>query len=126
MKTIMKEKKKIVVLITRGMDDERSSVAWSIANGGLNNGLEVTIFLTSSAVDWVRKGAADKVHLNPFDPPIKEMMQKLIDAESAILVCPPCAAVRGYAEEDLIDGVTIVGSTPMHELIKQGAEVLSF
>ena len=122
----MKEKKKIVILITRGIDDERSSVAWSIANGGLNNGLEVTIFLTSSAVDWVRKGAADKVHLNPFDPPIIEMMQKLIDAGSDILVCPPCAAVRGYAEEDLIDGVTIVGSTPMHELIKQGAEVLSF
>ena len=122
----MEEKKKIVVLITRGIDDERSSVAWSIANGGLNNGLEVTIFLTSSAVDWVRRGAADIVHLNPFDPPVKEMMQNLIDGGSSILVCPPCAAVRGYEEKDLIDGITIVGSTPMHELIKQGAEVLSF
>ena len=122
----MKETKKIVVLITRGIDDERSSVAWSIANGGINNGLEVTIFLTSSAVDWVRKGAADKVHLNPMDPPIKEMMQNLINAGSPILVCPPCAEVRGYSAADLIDGTTIVGSTPMHQLIKEGATVLSF
>ena len=28
----MAEKKKLIVLITRGLDDERSSVAWSIAN----------------------------------------------------------------------------------------------
>ena len=47
----MAEKKKLVVLITRGLDDERSSVAWSVANGGINSGLDVSIFLTSSAVE---------------------------------------------------------------------------
>jgi len=120
------EKKKLVVLITRGLDDERSSVAWSIANGGIKSDLDVSIFLTSSGVDWVRKGAADKVVLNPLDPPMKDMIQKVRDAGCTIMVCPPCAEVRGYTQDDLLDGVVITGSGAMHKLIKEGAATLSF
>ncbi len=122
----MNEKKKLVIVITRGMNDERSSVAWSIANGGINSGLDVSVFLTSSAIDWVRKGAADRAHLNPEDPTMKEMIQNVIDNGCAIGVCPPCAKVRGYTENELIDGVTIVGSGFIHEPIKQGAATLTF
>ena len=116
----MAEKKKLVVVMTCGLDDERSSVAWSVANGGIQSGLEVTVFLTSSAVDWVRKGAADLPRLNPLDPPVKEMIQNFMDRGSSILVCPPCAKVRGYSADDLLEGVMITGSGAIHELIKQG------
>ncbi len=122
----MSEKRKLVVVITRGLDDERSSVAWSIANGGINSGLDVSVFLVSSGVDWVRKGAADAVHLNPLDPPMKDMIQKVIDSGCPVGVCPPCAKVRGYGENDLMEGVTIVGSIAIHEPVRQGAAVLTF
>lgn len=122
----MIEKRKLVVVISHGLDDERASVAWSIANGGINSGLDVSVFLVSSAVDWVRKGAADRPHLNPEDPSMKEMIQNVISNGSAIGVCPPCIKVRGYAEEDLIEGVTVVGSMAIHEPVKQGAAVLTF
>ncbi len=122
----MADKKKLVVLITRGLDDERASVAWSVANGAINTGLEVAIFLTSSAVEWVRKGAADKVHLNPMDPPMIDMIQKVRDNGCTIMVCPPCAEVRGYTRDALLDDVVITGSPAMHELIKQGAATLCF
>ena len=49
----MSERKKLVVVVTNGGNDERSSVAWSVANGGLGMGFEVTMFLVSSGVDWV-------------------------------------------------------------------------
>ena len=75
----MEDKKKLVIMITRGFDDERSSVAWSVANGAINSGLDLTIFLTSSGIDWVRKGAADTAHLNPYDPPMIDMIQKVMD-----------------------------------------------
>ena len=122
----METKKKLVVLITQGLDNERASVAWSIANGGINSGLEVMIFLASSGVDWARRGAADKVHLNPMDPPMGEMLKNVVDAGCRILVCPPCAATRGYSESDLISGATLAGSGPMHEFIRQGAATLCF
>jgi predicted peroxiredoxin len=102
------------------------SVAWSIANGGIESGLDETIFLTGSAVDCVRKGAADQVHLNPLYPTVGEMIRNLRSQGGSILVCPPCAKVRGYTEKDLLDGVVITDSGAIHELIKQGAATLSF
>ena len=122
----MTDNDKLVIVISRGFDDERSSVAWSIANGGLKSGLDVTIFLTSSAIDCVRKGAADQVRLNPLDPPVGEMIESLRAQGGKILACPPCAKVRGYSEEDLLDGVVITGSGAIHALIKEGAATLSF
>jgi predicted peroxiredoxin len=118
--------RKLVIVITAGMDDERASVAWSVANGALNTGLELTVFLTSSAVDFARKGAADKVHLNPLDPTVGEMINTVLSRGGRLLVCPPCAKVRGYSEEDLLDGVVITGSGAIHELIRDGAATLSF
>lgn len=121
----MAQKQKLVMMISNGLDDERSSVAWSIANGGVNNGLEVSIFLVSNGIDWVRKGAADNAHPNPKDPSMKEMIDNIFKAGCRVMACPPCAAVRGYSEAELLDGVEIIGSTPVHELIKEGAAVIS-
>ena len=122
----MSEKKKLVVIVTNGANDERSSVAWSVANGGVGSGMEVTMFLVSSGVDWVRKGAAERARPNPLDPPIKDMIQTVIDSGGRILVCPPCAGVRGYEQHDLIDGVTLAGSVAMLEVARQDATTISF
>ncbi len=122
----MSEKQKMVIVVSNGADNERSSVAWSVANGAVGTGFEVTMFLVSSGVDWVRKGATEKARPNPMDPPIGEMVQTVLENGGDILVCPPCAGVRGYEKEDLIDGVTLAGSVAMHALIKEGAATLSF
>lgn len=124
--TEMAEKKKLVVLITCGLDDERSSVAWSVANGGIASGLDLTVFLASSGVDWARKGAAEAARPNPLDPPMKDMIRNLMDNGGSVYVCPPCAAVRGMTQEDLMDGAILSGSGAMHEPIKQGAATLCF
>jgi predicted peroxiredoxin len=117
----MSETKKLVVVISRGFDDERSSVAWSIANAGVASDMEVTVFLVASGVDWVRKGATDVAHLNPLDPSLKDLIGNLMSSGGKVLVCPPCAKVRGYD-----DGVTIAGAPAMLEVVKQGAATLSF
>ncbi|MCG6863352.1 MAG: DsrE family protein [Chromatiaceae bacterium] len=122
----MTESKKLVVLITCGFNDERASVAWSVANSGINTGLEVTVFLAASGVDWVRKGAAEVAQLNPLDPPLSEMIDNFLASGGKILVCPPCARVRGYRDEDLLPDASVTGSPAMHELIKQGAATLCF
>lgn len=117
---------KLVIVASRGHDDERATVSWTIANGGLTAGLQVTMFMVSSAIDLIRKGAADHVRMNPFDPPMKELIESFVARGGKILVCPPCAKVRGYTEDDLIEGVTIVGSAALHALIKEGAATLCF
>ena len=122
----MSDKKKLVIVVTHGFDNERASVAWSVANGGIGMDFQVTMFLVGSGVDWVRKGAAESARPNPLDPPMKEMIDTVIDSGGDIFVCPPCAGVRGYEQDDLIDGVTLAGSASMLALAKEGARVVSF
>lgn len=122
----MTDKKKLVVVVTNGLDNERSSVAWSIANGGVASNYEVTMFLVSSGVDWARKGAAINARPNPLDPPVKEMIDVILDSGGTIMCCPPCAVVRGYEQEDFIEGVQLAGSVAMLEKVTQGASTLTF
>ena len=122
----MSDRQKLLVVITRGLDDERASVAWIMASTGVASEFEVTVFLASSGVDWVRRGAADVARLNPLDPPIGELIANVIDNGGTIMACPPCAKVRGYEDTDLIDGVTVAGAAAMLEIVKQGAKTLTF
>ena len=115
----------LVVLMTRGTDHELSSVGFTIANGGMTAGLKVAIFLTSAAVDLVRKRAADTTQVPPLEP-LKSLIADFVRRGGMLYACTPCVKARGYAQEDLIDGVVIAGSSVIHERIKAGAATLSF
>ena len=121
----MTDKQKLVVIVTNGFNDERSSVAWSVANGATGSDMDVTMFLVSSGVDWVRK-RANQARLNPLGPPVRDMIQTVVDNGGKILVRPPCAGLRGYEADDLMEGVTLAGSVAMPEKVKQGAATITF
>jgi predicted peroxiredoxin len=122
----MADQKKLVIVNSRGFDDERSSVAWSIANTSLASDFEVTMFLVAAGADWARKGAAEGAHLNPHDPSMGDMVSNFIANGGRVLVCPPCAKVRGYDESSLRDEVTIAGAPVMLAEVAAGASTLSF
>ena len=122
----MSEQKKLVIVITNGFDNERASVAWSVANGAIASEFNLTVFLVAAGVDWVRKGSAQVAQLNPLDPPVATMIRNVIDSGATIMVCPPCAKVRGYEQKDLIEGVTLAGSVAMLGVVSEGAATLSF
>jgi predicted peroxiredoxin len=117
--------RELVVVITQGADHELSSVAFTIANGGITSGLKVSIFLTSAAVDLVRKRAIDNLEVHPLEP-LAALVKDFLTRGGRLWACTPCVKARGYEQKDLIDGVEIAGSSKMHELIKAGAATLSF
>jgi predicted peroxiredoxin len=116
---------KLVVLVTKGIDSELSSVAFTIANGGLTAGLKVFVFLTSTAIDLVRRGGQRLTHVAPLEP-LAGMIEDFQKRGGVIWACPPCVQSRGYQQADLLEGVMIVGASAMHAEIKQGAATLSF
>lgn len=115
----------LVVLITHGIDHELSSAAMTIALGAITAGLKVSIFLTSSGVDIVRRRAADTTHVEPLEP-LAVMLTDFVQRGGNLWACPPCVKSRGYTQEELIDGVVVTGAKAMHDLIKDGAATLSF
>jgi predicted peroxiredoxin len=119
------ETRDLVVVITHGIDHELSSVALTIALGGMTAGLKVSLFLTSAGVDIVRKGAAETTQVKPLEP-LAGMLKDFLARGGTLWACTPCVKSRGYTQENLIEGVVITGASPMHELIKKGAATLSF
>jgi predicted peroxiredoxin len=116
---------KQVIVLSRGIDDERATVAWTLANAGIGAGQEVTVFLVSAGVDLVRQGAADRVQMNPDDPSMKDLIDNFMTNGGTVWACPPCASLRGYVEDDFIDGVAITGAGPLYDLLKAGAATIS-
>lgn len=117
--------RELVVLVTRGTDHELSSVAFTVACGGITSGMKVYAFLVSSAVDLVRRKAVDITHVSPLDP-LKALIDDFLARGGTIWACPPCVKARGYTQDDFIAGVTIQGASAMHERLKAGAASLSF
>ena len=119
------ETDKLVILLTKGIDTELSSVAFTIANGGLTAGLKVSMFLTSTAIDLVRRGGTKLTQVAPLQP-LGAQIEDFQKRGGTIWACPPCVQSRGYQQADLLDGVIITGASAMHAEIKQGAATLSF
>lgn len=116
---------KLVVLVTKGIESELSSVAFTIALGGITAGLKVSIFLTSTAIDLVRKGGQKLTQVAPLEP-LANLIDEFQKRGGVIWACPPCVKSRGYEQSDLLEGVVIVGASAMHAEIKDGAATLSF
>lgn len=119
------EGRELVVVITHGTDHELSSVGFTIANGGITSGLQVAVFLTSAAVDIVRKKASGTTHVKPLDP-LADLVKDFVNRGGALYACTPCVKARGYEQSDFVEGVTIAGASVMHERFKRGAASLSF
>ena len=119
------ETDKLVILLTKGIDTELSSVAFTIANGGLTAGLKVSMFLTSTAIDLVRRGGTKLTQVAPLQP-LGALIEDFQKRGGVIWACPPCVQSRGYAAEDLLDGVVVIGASAMHAEIRDGAATLSF
>ncbi len=120
------QQRELVVVMTRGTDSELSSVAFTLANGGMTAGFKaVTVFLTSSAVDLARRRAIDLTHVPPLDP-LAELVKDFLRRGGKLVACTPCVKARGYAQQDLLEGTLIAGANVVHERLIAGAASLCF
>src|SRR5437879_11765359 len=92
--------RELVFLITHGADHELSSVAFTIANGGMTAGLKVSVFLTSAAVDLVRKRAIDTTVGPPLEP-LAALVKDFLARGGPLGACTPGVKARGCGQADL-------------------------
>ena len=115
----------LIIVMTKGIYDELSSVGLTLANGALTAELNVGVFLTSSAIDLVRRDGVNHTQVHPMEP-LKNLLHDFIARGGKVWACPPCTSARGYDQSSLIEGVEISGASVIFERIKAGAATLSF
>jgi len=115
----------LIIVMTKGINDELSSVGLTIANGAITAEMDVGVFLTSNAIDLVRRDGVNHTHVHPMEP-LKCLLHDFIERGGKVWACPPCTNARGYDESSIIEGVEICGASVIFERIKNGAATLSF
>jgi predicted peroxiredoxin len=119
------KKQKLVIVVTKGINNNVSSVAFTIANAALGKGMDVGIFLTSDGVDLSRENGSEFTHVPPFKK-LKELIESFLKNGGTLWTCSPCFNHHGLNAEETYEGSEVVGAGPMLDWIAAGAQTLSF
>ena len=118
---------KLVFISTFGADDvERASLPFALATASLASGHEVHMYLQGPAVELLRKDM-DRAALQhePF-PSLGELIDIFQEAEGFLYGCAPCLQSRNLKQEDLLDGVQIVGGAAMVDQCLNADKVFTY
>ena len=117
---------KVVVNLATGLEDpERVMIAFLVGGAAVEQGKQVSMFLTKEAVRLALPGVAVGVACDGC-PPIERLFQQYADGGGGLLVCPICFNARKLDEGSLVANARIGGATPLWEWIGEGATVFSY
>ena len=109
----------ILVVGTHGMEDmTRASLTFLTAKAAKENKDDPIIFLAGDAVTWAQKGIAESELLQgPGLAPLAEVFEICQILKIPMLICKPCAEVRGIKEADLVEGAKMAGVYDLAKLV---------
>jgi predicted peroxiredoxin len=118
------EKQSIFVNVTSS-DNIKAPMALMFANKGLQQGLEMTVFLNTDGVKLAVKG---------FNSPTcahsgknaHDMLAMFMKNGGRVLVCPMCLSAQGYDKGDLIPGVEMGNAEKTFGSILESDKVISY
>ena len=118
---------KVVINLATGLEDgERVTVAFLVGGAALEQGKQVTMFLTKEAVRLGLPGYAESIACDGC-PPIPRLCEQFADGGGQLLVCPVCFNARKLDESELIPNARLGGATPLWEWIgDEHATVFSY
>jgi predicted peroxiredoxin len=123
----MPDSAKVVINLATGLDDgERVTVALLVGGAALDQGKQVTMFLTKEAVRLALPGYGEAIACDGC-PPISRLLEQFADGGGQLLVCPVCFNARKLNENELVKNARMGGATPLWEWIgDEHATVFSF
>jgi predicted peroxiredoxin len=117
---------KVVVNLATGLEDpERVMIAFLVGVAAVEQGKQVSMFLTKEAVRLALPDVAVGVACDGC-PPIERLFQQYADGGGGLLVCPICFNARSLDEASLVPNARIGGATPLWEWIGEGGTVFSY
>jgi predicted peroxiredoxin len=116
----------LVIKVIAGKDEpERCGQALNVAAAAVASGVSVSLWLAGEAAWFALPGRADDVTLE-HSPPLSDLLASVLGA-GTVSLCTQCAARRGIAEDDVVNGVRIAGAaTFVSEVTAEGAQALVY
>ena len=118
--------KKFLIVATHSFDaPERAGAALAIANTAVANGMDVVVFAINEGVLLLKKGFPETITDQKAFPPAKDLVKSLVENETKMYVCAPCALQFSVAPEDLQPNTEIAGAQVLLDLAMD-REVITF
>ena len=118
--------KKFLIVATHSFDaPERAGAALSIANTAVASGMDVIIFTINEGALLVKKGFAETVTDQKAFPPIKTLLDTLVEAGQKFYICTACANQFGIKQDELLPNTEMAGPQTLLELAME-REVMTF
>jgi predicted peroxiredoxin len=117
---------KVVINLATGLEDaERVLVAFLVGGAAVEQGKQVTMFLTKDAVKLALPGHAEGVACEGC-PPLERLFEQYASGGGELLVCPICLNSRNLQDAELVANAKVGGATPLWEWVGDGATVFSY
>jgi predicted peroxiredoxin len=117
---------KLIFNCTWGRDDpERAILPFVAANIAATAGQEAIVLCTIEAVRLGCKGGGEGVEAHGM-PKLSDLMTEFIANQGKVWLCGACTKPRGITEDQLAQGVSIVGAAKVVEEVAAGARTVAF
>ena len=107
-------------------DGDKATLGFVVANAAQGSEKETMVFLSTDGVWCAVKGEADKIDEGAPFAPLKDLVDKFVQAGGKIYVCTPCMKKRGISEEQLIEGATPAGGAALVEWLSNGSPCVAY
>ena len=117
---------KLIFNCTWGREDaERATLPFVAANIAATAGQEAIVLCTIEAVRLGTKNGTEGVEAGGL-PKLCDLMTQFVANRGQVWLCGACTKPRGITEDQLADGVTIVGAARVVEEVVAGARTVAF
>ena len=122
----MDEPEKLVIIVTHGPDEpELATLPFVMATGALVSDLQVFMAFQGEGVRLITEGGADDIRAEAF-PPLSELIGTIGEFGGLLAPCSPCLENRGITEDDLLDGVEVIGAARLVLEIASATATLNY
>lgn len=118
---------KILIIMTSGPDTpRRCATPFFFATLAAAMDYEVSMFFTIDGTLLLKKGLAETIYPKEGGKPVSDFLQDALDADVTFTACTASMELHDLKEEDLLDGVKMVGGATMWQMAEESFKVLTF
>ncbi len=105
---------------------DKATLGFVVANAAQGSEKETLVFLSSDGVYCAVPEDISQVDEGAPFAPLKDLVDKFIQAGGKIYVCTPCMKKRQISENSLIKGATPAGGAALVEWLSNGSPCVAY
>jgi predicted peroxiredoxin len=123
------DSKSVLYVQTSGVESpERSATVFFLAASGAAMDMNVAIYFTQFGPSLLKKGVAESLRIKKgsVGATLRHFLDQARELGVRLYVCQPSLDLNDLKQEDLIDGVEMIGGAAFNDMAVQADQVICF